>query len=107
MESAQVSWRMRKVSFNMGVFCHKGKRPTTLGTNYPDFYGLDGNWDFADSCVPSSLVSKEEKRQWPLRIRALVVEALKEGMDGSFAKEEELIEAGAKVSKQALERAEG
>eukprot|EP00439_Symbiodinium_sp_Y106_P005570 s1692_g1.t1 len=95
---------MRMVSFNMGVFGHKGKRPTTIGTNYPDFYDLDGNWDFADSCVPSSLVSKEEKRQWPLRFRALVVEALKEGMDGSFAKEEELIEAGAKVSKLSKEQ---
>ena len=95
---------MRMVSFNMGVFGHKGKRPTTIGTNYPDFYDLDGNWDFADSCVPSSLVSKEEKRQWPLRFRALVVKALKEGMDGSFAKEEELIEAGAKVSKLSKEQ---
>ena len=60
---------MRVVSFNMGALGHKGKRPTTVGTNYPLLFGLDGNWDWDDTCVPSSLVSKEEKRLWPTRFK--------------------------------------
>ena len=90
---------MRKVSFNMGAFGHKGKRPTEMATNYPFLYKLDGKAGYKSGCLPSSLLDKEEYKKWSVEFREVVKEAVAEGMDGSFVEEEDLMETGAKVSK--------
>ncbi|CAE7677994.1 GIP, partial [Symbiodinium sp. KB8] len=90
---------MRTVFFNMGDYGHRAKRPTTIGTNYPLLYEAGAHGRMTRKGIPVSLMSKEELRTWPRDWRSLVAGALAEGLDGSSAQEEELIDAGLKVSK--------
>ncbi|CAE7943851.1 GIP [Symbiodinium sp. KB8] len=90
---------MRMVSFNMGDYGHRARRPTTAATNYPLLYGLGDASPSMGGYIPSSLLSKREMSQWPRRLKGLVLQAIEEGLDGSFAEEEELMKAGLRVSK--------
>ena len=90
---------MRMVSFNMGDYGHRAKRPTTAATNYPLLYGLGDASPSTGVYIPSSLLSKKEMGRWPRHLKDLVLQAIEEGLDGSFAEEEELMKAGLRVSK--------
>ncbi|OLP89029.1 Copia protein [Symbiodinium microadriaticum] len=90
---------LRTVSFNMGAYGHHGKRPTIVGTNYPILYHLDGTVKGCEGCLPSSLLDKEEFRRWSQEFRAILLQAIGEGKDGSFVNEEELVNLGVKMSR--------
>ena len=90
---------MRKLSVDLGNFGHRARRPTTVGTNYPLLYEAETQGNMHAKGVPASLMSKDEWRTWPMGWRSLVAEAVGEGLDGSLAQEEDLMDAGLKVSK--------
>ncbi|CAE7274583.1 GIP [Symbiodinium sp. CCMP2456] len=90
---------MGLASFYMGAMGHKGKRPTTIATNYARLRQLDGLYDFADGCVPRSLVDDKEMNTWSHGFKEIVAEAVKEFHQCSVSEEEALVEMGVKVSK--------
>ncbi|CAE7822041.1 unnamed protein product [Symbiodinium sp. CCMP2456] len=95
-----------RISFYMGAFEHKAKRPTTLATTYPSVNQIDKNYDFSDKCVPSSLLSRKEMRKWSRPFKTFVAEAVKDHHTGRFQDEEEMIRAGAKLHKLTKEQRE-
>ena len=57
---------IREASFYMGAYGHKAKRPTTIATTYPTLIKIDKNYDFHDDCVPPSLLTRSQLRQWSM-----------------------------------------
>ena len=90
---------MRKVSFDMGTVGHRTRRPTTVATNYPLLYGLEGERGLQREGIPASLLTQGEINAWSTGFREMVRQAVGEGLDGSYVEEEELIDNGLKVSK--------
>ena len=95
---------MRKVSFDMGVYGHKARRPTTVATNYPLLYNLEGERGLQEEYIPASLLTQGELNAWSIEFRELVRQAVSEGLDGSYVEEEELIRNGLRVSKLTKEQ---
>ncbi|CAE7214179.1 RE1 [Symbiodinium sp. CCMP2456] len=93
-------------SFYMGAMGHKGKRPTTVATNYARLCQLDGLYDFADNCVPRSLVDDKEMNTWSRGFKEIVAKAVSELHQCSMSEEEALDELGVKVSKLTKEQKE-
>ena len=90
---------MRKVSFDMGTVGHRTRRPTTVATNYPILYGLEGERGLQREGIPASLLTQGEINAWSTGFREMVRQAVGEGLDGSYVEEEELIDNGLRVSK--------
>ncbi|OLQ13572.1 Copia protein [Symbiodinium microadriaticum] len=87
---------MRKVSFDMGTVGHRTRRPTTVATNYPLLYGLEGERGLQREGIPASLLTQGEINAWSTGFREMVRQAVGEGLDGSYVEEEELIDNGLK-----------
>ncbi|CAE7230836.1 RE1 [Symbiodinium sp. CCMP2592] len=97
---------MTKVSFYMGAYGHKAKRPTTMATTYPSLCQIDNIYDFHDGCVPPSLLSHEEMRNWSYPFKAMVANAVCDYQVDRQCNEEELAELGVKLTKLTKEQRE-
>eukprot|EP00439_Symbiodinium_sp_Y106_P015157 s5414_g2.t1 len=97
---------MGSASFYMGAMGHRAKRPTTIATNYPTLCNLDNMYDFADSCVPRSLVDDKEMNTWSTGFKKIVAKAVCEFHEGTYASERELTELGVRLSKLTREQRE-
>ena len=97
---------MKEVSFYLGAYGHKALRPTTIATTYPALIQIDKNYDFHDGCVPPSLLTRAQLRQWPKEFKDLVAESVKDYHSARWKDEEELVRAGVKLSKLTKEQRE-
>ena len=97
---------MKEVSFYLGAYGHRCKRPTTIATTYPSLIQIDKNYDFHDGCVPPSLLTQQQLRQWPRRFKEMVTESIKDYHSAYLRDEEELVNAGIKLSKLSREQRE-
>eukprot|EP00439_Symbiodinium_sp_Y106_P017689 s4409_g2.t1 len=97
---------MGKVSFYVGAYGHRAKRPTTMATTYPSILQIDKNYDFHDDCVPPSLLSYKEMRSWPRTFRCLIAEAVMDYNTGRSGDEREMVDQGVKLGKLTKEQRE-
>ena len=67
---------MRRIDFYMGAYGHKARRPTTAATNYPSVVEMNGNYEFADGCVPPSLLKPSELRKWPGEFKTILAQSI-------------------------------
>ena len=95
---------IKEVSFYMGAYGHKAKRPTTMATTYPALIQIDKNYDFHDNCVPPSLLTRSQLRQWSVSFKELVAESIKDYHSAKWESEEEMVKAGIKLSKLTKEQ---
>ena len=77
---------MKMASFQMGVFGHRARRPTTIATSYPALRELEGVHEPVDGCLPSTLMDSRELRKWSGGFKALVAEAVVEYHDVKLSK---------------------
>ena len=81
---------MSSSSFYLGAFGHRSPNPVRAATNYPTILAEHGNHSFGDNCVPTSLLSPEELREWPGTFKRKVAEAAIDFHEGHISSEEEL-----------------
>ena len=90
---------MRKLSFNMGAYGHRGVRPTVVATNYPMMFNMDGNFQRGEQCVIDSLLHVDQLQGWSKDFQRMVAASIVDFHEGHIASEEELAEMDVKLSK--------
>ncbi|OLP85824.1 hypothetical protein AK812_SmicGene33144 [Symbiodinium microadriaticum] len=95
-----------KVSLYMGAMGHKGKRPTTVATNYARLRQLDGLYRHTDGALPRSLMDNKEMHEWSMGFQDTVARAIWESLGGTAIDEEELEALDVKLSKLTAEQKE-
>ena len=97
---------MSSSSFYLGAFGHRSPNPVRAATNYPTILAEHGNHSFGDNCVPTSMLSPEELREWPGTFKRKVAEAAIDFHEGHISSEEELADLDVKISKLSREQRE-
>ncbi|CAE7551950.1 RE1 [Symbiodinium sp. KB8] len=97
---------MRMVSFSMGALGHKGKRPTTMATNYARLGQMEGLYDQVDGALPGSLLDNKEEDAWSEGFKDMVACAVCDCLEGKAVDEEELEALDVKLSKLTKEQKE-
>ena len=88
----------------MGAYGHKAKRQTTAATNYPGIIEMNGNFDFADGCVPPSLLKYSELRKWLREFKAILADNILNHCKSAAVSEEERTDLDVKMSKLTREQ---
>ena len=60
---------MGQASFYMGAIGHRGRRPTTIATNYPRLCQVDGLYDFVEGALPTTLMDIKEMKTWSVKFQ--------------------------------------
>ena len=97
---------MPVVSFFMGRYGHRSRRPTTMATNYPSLQLLGNHYECPDRCAPSTLMNYDELRLLSRGFKEILADAIKDYQPGSWQSEEELMNAGVKLHKLTREQRE-
>ena len=97
---------MPVVSFFMGRYGHRSRRPATMATNYPSLQLLGNHYECPERCAPSTLLNYDELRLWSRGFKEILADAIKDYQPGSWQNEEELMEAGVKLHKITREQRE-
>ena len=90
---------MKKSSFNMGAYGHRGVRPTMVATNYPMISNMDGNFERGGQCVVDSLLDGNQLQRWSKDFQQIVAASIVDFHEGHIASEEEIAEMDVKLSK--------
>ena len=90
---------MGQASFYMGAIGHRGRRPSTIATNYARLCQVDGLYDFVEGALPTTLMDIKEMKTWSVKFKEIVAQAVCESLNGAIADEEELARLDVKLSK--------
>ncbi|CAE7708795.1 unnamed protein product [Symbiodinium sp. CCMP2592] len=91
-------------TFNQGALGHPAVRPTTTAATYPEVLELDGDFDYDDGCLPTSLLNREALRKWSPYFEALMAKSIVNYVPQSAMDEEEAVSCGARLSKLTKEQ---
>ena len=97
---------IQEISFYMGTYGHRARRPTTMATTYPALNQLIPQGNGGTQRIPTSLLSKDELRMWPRPFKEMVAEAVVDYHAGSWNEEEDLVKAGIHLNKLTREQRE-